>query len=179
MKRSKSAASWVPPERCISKHPREAVDLLLLPVPTPEIHGDHAPAAIGVGEAQLSGGALGYSPRRSFWVGKPCATPCGIEVTHDHPTREGAIPLPATLTMLTGKRIGAHGSGAQTRLYSPFHFPGGRRRVAYTMPLARKRGALCNITPASARPAHGRAAALSRHRPAPSAALAEHRTARI
>jgi PAS domain S-box-containing protein len=47
----------------------------------------------------------------------------GIEVTHDHATKEGAIPLPATLTMLIGKRIGAHGSGAQTRLYSPYPFP--------------------------------------------------------
>jgi len=47
----------------------------------------------------------------------------GVEVTHDHATREGAIPLPATLTMLIGKRIGAHGSGAQTRLYSPYPFP--------------------------------------------------------
>jgi PAS domain S-box-containing protein len=47
----------------------------------------------------------------------------GIEVTHDHATREGAIPLPATFTMLIGKRIGAHGSGAQTRLYSPYPFP--------------------------------------------------------
>jgi PAS domain S-box-containing protein len=47
----------------------------------------------------------------------------GIEVTHDHATREGAIPLPVTLTMLIGKRIGEHGSGAQTRLYSPYPFP--------------------------------------------------------
>ncbi len=47
----------------------------------------------------------------------------GIEVTHDHATKEGAIPLPATLTLLLGKRIGAHGSGAQTRLYSPYPFP--------------------------------------------------------
>jgi PAS domain S-box-containing protein len=47
----------------------------------------------------------------------------GIDVTHDHATQEGAIPLPATLTMLIGKRIGEHGSGAQTRLYSPYPFP--------------------------------------------------------
>jgi PAS domain S-box-containing protein len=47
----------------------------------------------------------------------------GIEVTHDHTTKEGAIPLPVTLTMLLGKRIAAHGSGAQTRLHSPYPFP--------------------------------------------------------
>jgi PAS domain S-box-containing protein len=47
----------------------------------------------------------------------------GIEVTHDYASIEGAIPLPVTLTLLLGKRIGAHGSGAQTRLYSPYPFP--------------------------------------------------------
>jgi PAS domain-containing protein len=46
----------------------------------------------------------------------------GIEVTHDYATKDGAIPLPVTLTLLLGKRIGAHGSGAQTRLYSPYPF---------------------------------------------------------
>jgi hypothetical protein len=71
----------------------------------------------------------------------------GIEVTHDHATREGAIPLPATLTMLIGKRIGAMGPERRRVFIVPIHFPGGRRRVACTMHLARKRGALCNITP--------------------------------
>src|SRR5215475_649928 len=47
----------------------------------------------------------------------------GIGVTHDYASIEGAIPLPVTLTLLLGKRIGAHGSGAQTRLYSPYPFP--------------------------------------------------------
>ena len=47
----------------------------------------------------------------------------GIEATHDYKTREGAIPLPATLSLLLGKRIGEHGSGAETRLYSPYPFP--------------------------------------------------------
>ncbi len=47
----------------------------------------------------------------------------GIEVTHDYATRPGAIPLPATLSMRLGQRIGAHKSGAQTRLYSPYPFP--------------------------------------------------------
>ncbi|MFQ6024883.1 MAG: ATP-binding protein, partial [Acidiferrobacterales bacterium] len=47
----------------------------------------------------------------------------GIEVTHDYTTRPGAIPLPATLSMLLGERIGAHESGVQTRLYSAYPFP--------------------------------------------------------
>ena len=47
----------------------------------------------------------------------------GIAVTHDYKHREGAIPLPATLSMLLGKRIGELGSGAQTRLYSAYPFP--------------------------------------------------------
>jgi signal transduction histidine kinase len=47
----------------------------------------------------------------------------GIEVTHDYKTKEGAIPLPATLSMLLGQRIGEHASGTQSRLYSPYPFP--------------------------------------------------------
>lgn len=47
----------------------------------------------------------------------------GIAVTHDYEDREGAIPLPATLSILLGKRIGELGSGAQVRLYSAYPFP--------------------------------------------------------
>ncbi|MCZ6632218.1 MAG: ATP-binding protein [bacterium] len=47
----------------------------------------------------------------------------GIEVTHDYATHEGAIPLPATLSMALGKRIGEKGSGAQVRLFSAYPFP--------------------------------------------------------
>ena len=47
----------------------------------------------------------------------------GIEVTHDYATREKAIPLPATLSMLLGEKIGTHRSGAKTRLYSAYPFP--------------------------------------------------------
>ena len=47
----------------------------------------------------------------------------GIAVTHDYKHRAGAIPLPATLSMLLGMRIGDHESGAQTRLYSGYPFP--------------------------------------------------------
>ena len=46
----------------------------------------------------------------------------GLEVTHDYDTRESAIPLPATLSMLLGERIGAEG-GAGSRLYSEYPFP--------------------------------------------------------
>jgi len=49
--------------------------------------------------------------------------PHGIEVTHDYLTREGAIPLPATLSMELGKHIGEKGSGMQARLYSDYPFP--------------------------------------------------------
>ena len=47
----------------------------------------------------------------------------GIEVTHDYVTQEGAIPLPTTLSLILGQHIGAHGSGAESRLYSPYPFP--------------------------------------------------------
>ena len=47
----------------------------------------------------------------------------GIAVTHDYATQEGAIPLPVTLNLLLGERIGAHKAGAQARMYSPYPFP--------------------------------------------------------
>lgn len=49
--------------------------------------------------------------------------PHGIEVSHDYETKEKAIPLPATLSMKLGQRIGSHHSGTQSRLYSPYPFP--------------------------------------------------------
>ena len=47
----------------------------------------------------------------------------GIVVSHDYDNQDGAIPLPATLSMLLGRRIGETGSGANTRLYSAYPFP--------------------------------------------------------
>ncbi|HLE72100.1 MAG TPA: hypothetical protein VJH87_20650, partial [Vicinamibacteria bacterium] len=35
--------------------------------------------------------------------------PLGVEVTHDYESKPHAIPLPATLSMLLGERIGARG----------------------------------------------------------------------
>ena len=46
----------------------------------------------------------------------------GIEITHDYQKDGHSIPLPATLTMLIGNRNGEAGSGARTRLYSPYPF---------------------------------------------------------
>jgi hypothetical protein len=47
----------------------------------------------------------------------------GLEVSHDYQNKEHAIPLPATLSMLLGQRIGEHEAGAKTRLYSAYPFP--------------------------------------------------------
>ncbi|MDH3972980.1 MAG: ATP-binding protein [Deltaproteobacteria bacterium] len=47
----------------------------------------------------------------------------GLEVTHDYYRKERAIPLPATLSILLGQKIGEIGSGATARLYSPYPFP--------------------------------------------------------
>ena len=49
--------------------------------------------------------------------------PSGVEITHDYLTRDGAVPLPATLSMILGNRIGALEGGGETRLYSPYPFP--------------------------------------------------------
>ena len=47
----------------------------------------------------------------------------GIEVRHDYELHDGAIPLPATLSMLLGKRIARGNSELQIRLYSDYPFP--------------------------------------------------------
>jgi signal transduction histidine kinase len=47
----------------------------------------------------------------------------GVEVTHDYDAKEGAIPLPATLSLLLGNHLAAKGTGGQTRLYSDYPFP--------------------------------------------------------
>ena len=47
----------------------------------------------------------------------------GLDATHDYATRDNAIPLPATLSMLLGEAIGKNRSGASTHLYSPYPFP--------------------------------------------------------
>ncbi len=47
----------------------------------------------------------------------------GLEVSHDYATKENSIPLPATLTMLLGKKLGKHASGSKFMLYSPYPFP--------------------------------------------------------
>ena len=49
--------------------------------------------------------------------------PYGVEVTHDYSSRDGAIPLPATLSMILGKQIGAKSAGMQVSLYSAYPFP--------------------------------------------------------
>jgi signal transduction histidine kinase/CheY-like chemotaxis protein len=47
----------------------------------------------------------------------------GIDIAHDYMDRDKAIPLPATFSIELARRIGAHGTGMQVRLYSDFPFP--------------------------------------------------------
>jgi signal transduction histidine kinase len=51
------------------------------------------------------------------------AQTAGVDVTHDYAAKAGAIPLPATLTILFGTHLAAQGLGAETRLYSDAPFP--------------------------------------------------------
>ncbi len=46
----------------------------------------------------------------------------GIDIRHDYEDREGAIPLPVTLSMILGKKIGSDAGTAAT-LYSAYPFP--------------------------------------------------------
>ncbi|MCJ8314658.1 MAG: response regulator [Saccharospirillaceae bacterium] len=47
----------------------------------------------------------------------------GITITHNYQNDDNAIPLPATLSMALGEKIGQHQSGAKTFLYSKYPFP--------------------------------------------------------
>ena len=44
----------------------------------------------------------------------------GVEATHNYKEREGTIPLPATLSMELGRRLGKLSAGAKMRLYSDY-----------------------------------------------------------
>lgn len=46
-----------------------------------------------------------------------------VDITHDYEDQDGAIPLPATMSILLGEQIGARGSGTEVHLYSPHPFP--------------------------------------------------------
>ena len=51
------------------------------------------------------------------------AKAAGLKVTHDYKDHSDAIPLPATLSMMLGDRLGEHESQVRTRLYSDYPFP--------------------------------------------------------
>ena len=46
----------------------------------------------------------------------------GVEITHDYHLKEGAIPLPATLSIELGEIITNNTAGVQVRLYSDYPF---------------------------------------------------------
>lgn len=52
-----------------------------------------------------------------------------IEVTHDYLDNERAVPLPATLTMEIGERLGRDREGSYIRLFSAYPFPNRKDRV--------------------------------------------------
>lgn len=47
----------------------------------------------------------------------------GMTISHDYQDDPNAIPLPATMSMLLGSRLGKQGSLLHTSLYSPYPFP--------------------------------------------------------
>ena len=46
-----------------------------------------------------------------------------IAVVHDYEDHQGAIPLPATMSIALGERMNKKDTGMQVRLYSPYPFP--------------------------------------------------------
>ncbi len=53
----------------------------------------------------------------------PRAREAGATIIHDYHEHEGAIPLPATLTIELGEQISQRSDGAQFRLYSNYPYP--------------------------------------------------------
>ncbi|MFT7478087.1 MAG: signal transduction histidine kinase [Gammaproteobacteria bacterium] len=49
--------------------------------------------------------------------------PAGVEFAHDYADLDGAAPLPATLAMMLGVKMGEQEGGARAQLYSPYPFP--------------------------------------------------------
>ncbi|GLX80402.1 hypothetical protein tinsulaeT_37420 [Thalassotalea insulae] len=47
----------------------------------------------------------------------------GLEITHDYHDKTGAIPLPATLSMLLIDKLSEHGDQVKAKLYSAYPFP--------------------------------------------------------
>jgi signal transduction histidine kinase len=80
-------------------------------------------ASVALDNAKLY--SLALSEFRTLYTSEvvEAARSGGTLVTHDYAQHPGAIPLPATLSMLLGNRLGEGGSGLSTRLYSPYPFP--------------------------------------------------------
>jgi PAS domain S-box-containing protein len=51
------------------------------------------------------------------------ASASGIPVTHDYKAIKGAIPLPATFSILLGEKLGNENGHGHARIYSPYPFP--------------------------------------------------------
>jgi len=62
----------------------------------------------------------------------------GLKVTHDYQGKSDSIPLPATLSMLLGEKIGEHSNGAHSKLYSPYPFPWRKEKGGLTDEFAQK-----------------------------------------
>ena len=83
---------------------------------------DNAIKTLGLHSAKLYSDAI--SAFRTIYTSEVVAVAeqHGLRITHDYLNKK-SIPLPATLSILLGKKIGENGSGANARLYSPYPFP--------------------------------------------------------
>ncbi len=61
-----------------------------------------------------------------------------VEITHDYATREKAIPLPATLSMLLGNRIAGKGTGGSPVYTVTTRSRGGRPKAALKISSSRR-----------------------------------------
>ncbi len=74
---------------------------------------------------QAAANSLALTELRTLYTATVVATAQehGLKITHDFDTLEGAIPLPATLSMRIGDSITSKGAGGRIRLYSQYPFP--------------------------------------------------------
>lgn len=65
------------------------------------------------------------------------ANKSGLTASHDY-INKNTIPLPATLSILLGNKIGENGSGENVRLYSPYPFPWRKKSGGLTDAFSKK-----------------------------------------
>ncbi|SFC31509.1 response regulator [Pseudoalteromonas denitrificans] len=71
----------------------------------------------------------------------------GIEISHDYHLKNNAIPLPATLSLLLGEKMGLEGLDVKAKLYSAYPFPWRKKTGGLTGEFEKNAWQQLNLTP--------------------------------